>query len=397
MFKELKRVVYFVTDVEAARSWYGRVLGKEPVFDSPVACIFVVNQSSLSLVRADAVSPTGGHRIAAYWEVDDVDAALRTLVEQGARVKTKPANISSVRVAEVVDPFGNVLGLSGGIPHEKERTVENQPSRSAHLVALCRALLSRDERFGPRFADRFSEAFLEDEARALLEDASQRQALIDRRISRPLYGFFAARSAFVDEAFERALRAGTPQIVFLGAGYDTRALRFSAALGETRVFEADVPTTQARKQALLRANGTAVPEQVRFVAVNFKTDDLFGCLAAAGYDSSRAALFIWEGVTYYLPQEVVDRTVAAVRDHAAAGGALALDYMTSRVESVTPGEPFLSFMESDSVPDWLGRFGFRVCQHLDSARMAERYLTLGDGTVAERPFPAIRLVYAERE
>jgi hypothetical protein len=39
MFTELKRLVYQVEDVEAARDWYGRVLGCEPAFDSPVACI----------------------------------------------------------------------------------------------------------------------------------------------------------------------------------------------------------------------------------------------------------------------------------------------------------------------------------------------------------------------
>jgi methyltransferase (TIGR00027 family) len=397
MFKDLKRVVYFVPDVEAAKAWYVRALGSEPAFDSPVACIFRVNQCSLSLAKSDAAASAGEGGIAAYWEVDDVDGVCERLVELGARVKTPPANVLSLRVAQVVDPFGNVLGLSGGIPHDRETTVENQPSRSAHLVALCRALLARDGRFEPRFDDRYSELFLEPEARALLDDAGQRRALVERRISPPLYGFFAARSAFVDEAFQRALRAGTPQIVFLGAGYDTRALRFAADLGSTRVFEVDVTSTQARKRALLRSSGTAVPPQVHFVAVNFKTDDFVRCLTVAGYDPSLASLLIWEGVTYYLPQDVVDQTLAAVRDHSAPGSALALDYMTTRLESVSSGEPFLSYMDPEAVPGWMARFGFRVRHDLDAAQMAERYLTLRDGTVAERPFPAIRLAYAERE
>lgn len=396
MFKELKRAVYFVPDVEKAKSWYARVLGIEPVFDSPVACIFRVNQSSLSLAKTGAAAPAGDDRMATYWEVDDVDHVVARLVDLGARVKTPPANVLTLRVAQVVDPFGNVLGLSGGIPRDKERSVENQPSQTAHVVALCRALLARDERLELRRTDRYSELFLEAEARAAVDDASKRRELIERRISRPLYGFFAARCAFVDEAFQGALTAGTPQIVLLGAGYDTRALRFAADLGATRVFEADVPSTQTRKQALLRSSGTAVPPQVSYVAVNFKTEDVLQCLTAAGYDASLQALFIWEGVTYYLPQEAVERTLELVQNHSAAGSTLALDYMTTRLESVSSGEPFLSFMDPEALPGWIARFGFRVREHLDAQRMAERYLTLRDGTVAERPFAAIRLVCADR-
>ena len=395
MFKELKRAVYFVPDVEAAKSWYVRVLGFEPVFDSPVACIFRVNQSSLSLAKTGAAAPAGDDRMATYWEVDDVDHVVARLVDLGARVKTPPANVLTLRVAQVVDPFGNVLGLSGGIPGDKERSVENQPSQTAHLVALCRALLARDERLELRRTDRFSELFLEEGARAALDDPSKRRELIERRISRPLYGFFAARCAFVDEAFQGALTARIPQIVLLGAGYDTRALRFAADLGATRVFEADVPSTQTRKQALLRSSGTAVPPQVSYVAVNFKTDDVMQCLTAAGYDASLQTLFIWEGVTYYLPQEAVERTLELVQNHSAAGSTLALDYMTTKIESVNSGEPFLSFMDPEALPGWIARFGFRVREHLD-AQMAERYLTMRDGTVAERPFAAIRLVCAER-
>jgi predicted enzyme related to lactoylglutathione lyase len=237
MFKELKRAVYFVPDVEAARSWYVRVLGSEPVFDSPVACIFRVNQSSLSLAKTVAAAPAADNRIAAYWEVEDVDHCVARLVDLGGRVKTPPRNVLALRVAEVVDPFGNVLGLSGEVPRDKERSLENQASQTAQVVALCRALLARDERVELRRADPFSELFLEEETRATLDDASKRRELIERRISRPLYGFFAARSAFVDEVFQGALAAGTRQIVLLGAGYDTRALRFAADLGPTRVFE----------------------------------------------------------------------------------------------------------------------------------------------------------------
>jgi methyltransferase (TIGR00027 family) len=394
MLKELMRVVYSVADVEAAKAWYGRALGSEPVFDSPVACIFKVNQCSLSLVKAARPAPEGEPSLAAYWEVADVDDVVGRLVELGARVKTAPANVLTVRVAQVVDPFGNVLGLSGAIPSQEECSVDTRPSRSAHLVALCRALLALDDRDAVRRPDPFSELFLEPDARAVLADAEKRRACVEQKISRPLYGFFAARSAFMDEVFGRALEARTPQIVFLGAGYDTRALRFATNLGDTRVFEADIATTQVRKQELLRASGAALPPQLRFVAVDFRTDDFFRRVAAAGYDPSLRSLFIWEGVSYYLSQDAVERNLALVRRHCATDSVLAFDYMTTRLESPNSGEPFLSFMPPETIPGWVARFGFELSEHVDAAQMTERYLTLSDGEAAERPFSAIRLVEA---
>lgn len=396
MLKELKRVVYQVEDVAAAREWYVRMLGSEPVFDSPAASVFQVSQNSLSLARAEGVR-NGGDRLTVYWEVDDVDSAFARLVELGARAEMPPTDVFTLRLARVTDPFGNVLGLSGRVPHDKEQSVENQPSRTAQVVALCRALLARDERPELRRADAFSHLFLEETARAMLEHAAKRQVVIEQRISRALYGFFAARCAFVDEVFERALRAGTRQIVFLGAGYDTRALRFSADLGATRLFEVDAPSTQGRKRAVLDASGVSVPPQVRFVAVNFKTDDLVSRLVESGYDEAVATLFIWEGVTYYLTQDTVERTLAQLHAHSAPGSTLALDYMVAKVDSGNAGEPFLSFVEPQALPGWMESFGFRVREHLDAARMTERYLTLADGTAAEKPFPKIHFVYAARD
>jgi len=397
MFKELQRLVYQVRDVEAAAAWYGRVLDLEPAFASPVATIFRIGHGSLSLSRADTGAPAADDgRLSAYWEVDDVDRAYARLLELGARAKSPPKNLLTLRVAQVVDPFGNVLGISGRIAHDQERTVERQPSETAHGVALCRAFLARDERPSLRREDRFSELFLQDEIRALLDDPIKRRAIIDRRISPPLYGYLAARTAFVDQAFLAALDRGLSQIVFLGAGYDTRALRFANQLGSTRIFEVDAPSTQNRKRALLAAHPVDLPAQLCWVPVNFKTDDFSLCLREVGYDEAQATLFVWEGVTYYLPQETVERTLSLLHRHSAPGSALVLDYAAAKLEALHAGEPFLSWLDPHELVPWLGGLGFRVGEHLDAAALTARYLTLPDGTVAEPVLSRLRLVHAER-
>lgn len=58
---------------------------------------------------------------------------------------------------------------------------------------------------------------------------------------------------------------------------------------------------------------------VTFVPVDFIRDDAFEKLRTAGYDPTKKTLFLWEGVTFYLAEEDVRRTLRDIRKHAASG------------------------------------------------------------------------------
>ena len=68
-------------------------------------------------------------------------------------------------------------------------------------------------------------------------------------------------------AIAAALRRRTPQIVILGAGYDTRALRIPG-IETALVYEVDHPDTQAFKRARLGADMETIQKHVRFVDVD---------------------------------------------------------------------------------------------------------------------------------
>lgn len=139
----------------------------------------------------------------------------------------------------------------------------------------------------------------------------------------------ALRSQLID----RTLRASaSKQLVILGAGLDTRA---HGALGAgRRVFEVDLPATQAAKREAVRAAGLD-DSHVTYVGVDFDSDggaSWLDQLVAAGFDRAAPAVYIWEGVTYYLPEAAVDQTVELVKQ-CAPGTVLALDYFTAELVS----------------------------------------------------------------
>ena len=122
-----------------------------------------------------------------------------------------------------------------------------------------------------------------------------------------MYGYFIARTAFIDNIFENAINDDIPQIVFLGAGYDTRSYRFIKQLKSTVIFELDINTTQQRKTEILKKNKIDIPNSLSFVPINFNTDEIADVLSKAGYDKTKKTLFIWEGVTYYLTKEKIKK------------------------------------------------------------------------------------------
>jgi methyltransferase (TIGR00027 family) len=130
--------------------------------------------------------------------------------------------------------------------------------------------------------------------------------------------------------------------------------------------------------------------------MNFKTHSLAEKLNAAGFAPSATTLFIWEGVTYYLSEGTVERTLEVLGNLAVPGSALCFDYATRSMESINAGEPFLSWIDPATVRQRLEQHGFRLVDHLDAAEMSARYLMLEDGTQAEKPLSMIRLAHAER-
>jgi len=55
----------------------------------------------------------------AYWKVKKIDAAIQEFTKAGAKLKTPAQDVGDdIKVATVVDPFGNLIGLIEN-PHDR--------------------------------------------------------------------------------------------------------------------------------------------------------------------------------------------------------------------------------------------------------------------------------------
>jgi len=406
VFTSLSSVTYPVTDLNKAKQWYGEMLGMNPVSETPLAVIFRIGDGMLALLPADKAPAEACERAVAYWNVEDIDAAFQRMLDLGGTRHTDIyANAPGSRIARVADPFGNILGIISRSPAAR-KSLDDQPSDSAMGVTLWRALAAREERAELRGPDTLAEIFLTEDFRKLLNDEASRDWIV-RKMPGNLE-FFLARTLWFDTAFREALRNGFPQIVLLGAGYDSRGWRFCDRLGGTRVFELDVAPTQQRKIRVLQQANAPIPPQIVFVPVNFVRDRLEDVLRAAGFDRERLTLFLWEGVSYYLPGPSVEATLEFVRTNAPAGSLLCFDYMADApdlherygvrealdaMRATYLAEPVQFRLPEGTAESFLRERGFRVIEHLTENEM-EKMIVRPEGSPVGRMLACFRLVKA---
>ncbi len=225
-----------------------------------------------------------------------------------------------------------------------DRASENnlgRPSRTAVWAAAGRALSARAPEPRWQNPDHLAAKLIGPEEIALMGDHPLAGAL-DEDVShlRDNPEVMAAvitmlvRTRFVDEHLEAAIAGGARQVVFLGAGFDTRAYRFQELLKPARVFEVDHPATQQWKRRRAQQALGETPENLRYVAVDFRTDSLAGKLREAGYDPSVKTFFLWEGVTMYLTAEAVDATLGWIAQQA-PGSRLVFDFASRALIELT--------------------------------------------------------------
>jgi len=195
----------------------------------------------------------------------------------------------------------------------------------------------------------------------------------------------AARSRIAEDALSKAVERGVRQVVILGAGLDTFALRNPHAAGIS-IFEVDHPATQAWKRQRLVAAELATPPWLAFVPVNFEQDDLQQKLSSAGFQRISAAFFTWLGVVPYLTQDAIGSTL----DYMASiqNSEVVFDYMeppeafseemrgvvTERTEQLEKtGERWASRFEPAGIAAILRAHGFCEIEDMSFQQIASRF------------------------
>jgi methyltransferase (TIGR00027 family) len=254
---------------------------------------------------------------------------------------------------------------------------EGKSSASAQTVATVRAHLT----WMGIVDDPFAESMLRPRARLMAR--ALRRWPGNRYAHSATFSFLAARTRFFDEEITRALDDGIDQVGIIGAGYDTRAWRLARA--GVDFFEVDHPATQRDKQLRAPIRGP------RYVPVDLSDRGLAENLVSAGCRAGAASVFILEGLTMYLSEDAVERTLSALAEFSGPGSRIAANFTISGGGSVSPisratakliragwalsGEQTHRWLQDNDVAGLLKRTGWTEQANVPGPTLAERYLT----------------------
>ena len=293
-----------------------------------------------------------------------------------------------------------------------KKRIEDKPSETALFAALRRTIAHKEynnDKFGP---DYLAEIFLPAHYRFFLRFAKVRENT-KAKLAASMPGtneYIIARTAFFDKLFLNALKDQIPQIVLLGAGYDSRAYRFAKSNQGTKVYELDALPTQNRKIKCLKAAHISVPKEVQYVPINFINESLSDVLENAGYKNQERTLFLWEGVSMYLDWDAVRETLDFV-SHSHSDSVIAYDYTISVTEKNLheyyganelmksmkehhANEGLVFSMKPGEIESFLAEMNLRMIDHLDSEAIEGIYLLDENGMLIGRMTGVFCFVYA---
>jgi methyltransferase (TIGR00027 family) len=210
-----------------------------------------------------------------------------------------------------------------------KRRIEKKPSRTAEWTCICCAasFLEKDPHY--KSDDSIALRILPPPIGTLIRNPLYRA--LHTRVGAPkgVYEYMIARTKYMDAVYQMAIREKFAQVALIGAGYDSRAIRFPSDDLLTTIYELDSKNTQQAKLNLHDRSGIRMPQNLSFEGIDLAKDTLSRGLGSVGFQKGTRCLFIMEGVSMYLDLGSASEVFQTVSDSMGPRSLFAFDYVSS--------------------------------------------------------------------
>lgn len=226
-----------------------------------------------------------------------------------------------------------------------------------------------------------------------------------------IYQYVIARTKYLDNVFIESVKKGIDQVVILGAGFDSRAIRLLDKKDSVKVYEIDINTTINAKLKQYKKRKIELPDYDILIPVDFEKEDTRTKLNEYGFNRDKKNLFILEGLIMYLSENTVKEIFNFITDYSSKGSIIVFDYVHAsvlRLENKYYGEnaiynrvkkdkeQWIFGIDESEIDNFLMSFNLSLVDNLNSKAMEERYFKDDSGRIVTRVNGTHCLVLAKK-
>lgn len=278
---------------------------------------------------------------------------------------------------------------------------DNDMIGSASVTALMRYLLSKEEGLAKN-PDSFGKFFIGGKWKSYLDNPKLSREELHKKLPGCIYYHLIRTKTFDNSLLKWIGKEKNSQVIILGTGFDSRAIRFEKLLKENniQVYEIDLKAMLDYKKEIINNEIKANIDHVTFVACNFQKDNVIEKLSESGFDFKRPTLILWEGVTYFLTKENIEYYLKLFKDNVHNKLQITLDYaFRDYIDGdlnfygakelydilIELGEPHLFGLNYDESEDFFEKRGYATKSNYTAFMLEALYLKDNYGNTVGKP------------
>ncbi len=289
---------------------------------------------------------------------------------------------------------------------------EDNPSRTAQYMALFRAIETVRPSQKRLFNDPYAKIFLDNKLKlavkiSIIPILSRLILMLIQNKAPGALSSGIARTKYIDDLLEQTISDGVKQVIILGAGFDTRALRLNF-LNNISIIEIDHPDTSNIKIKKLENRIGDLPSNVKYYQLDFEKQSLTDLANKYNLNLDIPTTIIWEGVTNYLNQEAVNKTFEFIQKFSDITYIIFtyIDKLVLEKPQAFKGteqlfknlkkseEPYTFGIQPDKLSEYLNKFDLTLIENQSANEYRNKYMP--ERTDLNKGYEFYRVAYAKR-
>lgn len=185
----------------------------------------------------------------------------------------------------------------------------------------------------------------------------------------------------------RVIEKSDWDFILLGAGLDSRSIRFHQNLSNFDIYELDLYSMLEYKQNIIKKNNFLCKSH--FVPINFGVDNILDIFKKNNIKSNQPTFILWEGVTYFLEENTVKEILADFNSFFEEELTITFDYaykdyidgnlnffgakeLNRELQNI--GEPHIFGINPNDVNSFVNNLNYVIYEHFTANDLENKFL-----------------------